>query len=84
MNKKRYDTKHTLIVKNKIVIEEITFKNKKIKREKIVKEWDIPKIITDDIGFQLMFGFQPPFKPKKLQIDRDEMPYDSLSYSDRY
>ena len=31
MNKKRYDTKHTLIVKNKIVIEEITFKNKKIK-----------------------------------------------------
>ena len=27
-------------------------------REKVVKEWNIPKIITDDIGYQLMFGNQ--------------------------
>ena len=25
--------------------------------------WDIPKIITSDISFQLYFGFQPPVTP---------------------
>ena len=45
-----HDTyKSPTIVKNKTVLEEI-------KREKIVKEWNIPKIITSDIGYQLMFG----------------------------
>ena len=48
--------KSPLVVKNKIVLEEITFKGKKIIREKIVKEWNIPKIITSDIGYQMMFG----------------------------
>lgn len=52
-----HDTyKSPTIVKNKTVLEEITFRGKKIKREKIVKEWNIPKIITSDIGYQLMFG----------------------------
>jgi hypothetical protein len=44
------------IVKNKIVLEKITFRGKKIIREKVIKEWNIPKIITSDIGYQLMFG----------------------------
>lgn len=52
-----HDTyKSPTIVKNKTVLEEITFRGKKIIREKVVKEWNIPKIITSDIGYQLMFG----------------------------
>ena len=52
-----HDTyKSPTIVKNKVVLEEITFRGKKIIRESIVKEWNIPKIITSDIGYQLMFG----------------------------
>ena len=47
------------IVKNKIVREEIKFQGKTIIREKIEKEWNIPKIITSDIGYQLMFGNMP-------------------------
>ena len=63
-NKKTYGRKSPVIVKNKIVLEEITFKGKKIMREKVVKEWNIPKIITGDIGYQLMFGWQcAPPKP---------------------
>jgi len=52
-----HDTyKSPTIVKNKTVLEEITFRGKKITRERVVKEWNIPKIITSDIGYQLMFG----------------------------
>ena len=58
-NKIRHDSKTPRIVKNKIILEEITFQGKKIKREAIVKEWNIPKIITEDIGYQLMFGNRP-------------------------
>tara|TARA_R110002012_G_scaffold23430_5_gene79537 strand:- start:1051 stop:1326 length:276 start_codon:yes stop_codon:yes gene_type:complete len=62
----RTGQKSPVIVKNKTVLEEITFKGEKIMRQKIVKEWDIPDIITGDIGFQLMFGFQSiANKPKK-------------------
>ena len=61
---KRYDVKNPKIVTNKIVLEEITFQGKKIKREKVVKEWDIPKIITEDIGYQLMFGNSPTINRK--------------------
>lgn len=64
-NKKKYGRKNTSIVKNKVVFEEIMFRGKKIVREKIVKEWDIPKIITDDIGFQMMFGFKSIHTPSK-------------------
>ena len=49
-NKIRHDSKTPRIVKNKIILEEITFQGKKIKREAIVKEWNIPKIITEDHG----------------------------------
>ena len=71
---KVYDKKNSRIVHNKVVLEEIIFKGEKIIREKIVKEWNIPKIITTDIGFQLMFGFHSPNSPKKSQsnlIERD-------------
>ena len=53
---KRYDTKVPSIIKRTIVKEEVIFRGKKIVRERIVKEFKIPKIITNDIGFQLMFG----------------------------
>ena len=84
MDKKRYDTKNTSIVKNKTVMEEIVFRGKKIKREKVVKEWDIPKIITDDIGFQLMFGFKSPSRPKKLQTDVEEINCSTALYNSVY
>ena len=50
--------KSPTIVKSKTVLEEITFRGKKIIREKVVKEWNIPKVITSDIGFQMMFGYR--------------------------
>ena len=74
-NKTRYDKKSRVIVRNKVILEEITFRGEKITRERIVKEWDIPKVITSDIGFQLMFGFGAPLKPirKKLHIEEVEL-----------
>ena len=56
---KRYDVKNSRIVRDKIVLEEIKFRGKKIVREKVVKVWDIPDIVTEDIGYQLMFGTRP-------------------------
>ena len=44
------------IVTNKTILEEITFHGKKITRERVVKQWNIPKTIKDDIGYQMMFG----------------------------
>jgi len=52
--------KNTKIVFSEIVEEEIEFRGEKILREKVEKKWKIPKTITTDIGFQLMFGFDPP------------------------
>jgi len=54
------NSKHINIVKSKTVTEEITFRGEKMTIEKIEKVWNIPKTITSDIGFQLMFGFKPP------------------------
>jgi hydroxymethylglutaryl-CoA reductase len=56
---KTYDKVPT-IVTNKIVKEKIKFQGKTIIRERVIKEWNIPKVITSDIGFQLMFGMSPP------------------------
>ena len=58
--------KSPTIVKSKVVLEEITFKGKKITRDRVVKEWNIPKVINSDIGFQMMFGFRSSkhVKPK--------------------
>ena len=80
----RTGQKSPVIVKNKFVLEEITFKGKKIKRETTIKEWDIPNIITEDIGFQLMFGFKSPSRPKKLQTDREELSCSTALYNSVY
>mgnify|MGYP003123842767 CR=1 FL=1 len=55
----RYDRKIPVVIKRTAVNEEIIFKGKRIIREKIVKTFEMPKIITDDIGFQMQFGFNP-------------------------
>lgn len=55
----RYDRKIPIVIKRTAVNEEIIFKGKKIVREKIVKTFEIPKIINDDLGFQMQFGWQP-------------------------
>jgi len=54
------------IVTSKVVREKITFRGKKITRDRVVKEWNIPKVINSDIGFQMMFGFRSTkhLKPK--------------------
>ena len=79
MSKKKNKTsgrtgqKSPVIVKNKVILEKITFRGEKITRENLVKEWNIPKIITSDVGFQLMFGFSAPLKPAKSKINVDEV-----------
>ena len=55
----RYDRKIPVVIERTAVNEEIIFQGKKIVREKIVKTFKIPKIINDDIGFQMQFGFNP-------------------------
>ena len=60
MTKLETGRKNDRIVKDKVVTEEIIFHGEKITRERVEKIWNIPKIITNDIGFQLMFGFNPP------------------------
>ena len=84
MSKKRYDKKTPIIVKNIMVKEEIIFRGEKIIREKIEKEWNIPKIITGDIGFQLMFGFQPGFKPRKNDSNIEEVQLNPRYYKGKY
>tara|TARA_R100001377_G_C3117462_1_gene84764 strand:- start:188 stop:445 length:258 start_codon:yes stop_codon:yes gene_type:complete len=81
-NKKKYGKKNTSIVKNKLVLEEITFRGKKIVRDKVVKEWDIPDIITNDIGFQMMFGFQSVSTLSKAKADRDSVAVDRRFYNE--
>ena len=60
MTKLEKGRKTDKIVKSKIITEKIIFRSKKITRERVEKVWNIPKVITNDIGFQLMFGFNPP------------------------
>ena len=55
--------KNDKIVKSKIITEKIIFRGEKITRERVEKVWNIPKVITNDIGFQLMFGFDAPKSP---------------------
>ena len=57
--------KNYKVVSNIIVKEKIKFQVEKITRERIEKKWEIPEIITNDIGFQMMFGFDAPMSPKK-------------------
>ena len=52
------------IVKNRIILEKVKFRGQTITIERVEKVWDIPTTITNDIGFQLMFGFDPPRSPQ--------------------
>ena len=72
MNKNKKHDKVSSIVKNKIIIEEIQFQGKTIIRERIEKEWNIPKIITDDISYQLMFGNKPSINRTKPESGIEE------------
>ena len=60
MTKLETGRKNDRIVKDKVITEKIIFRGEKITRERVEKIWNIPKVITNDIGFQLMFGFNPP------------------------
>ena len=73
-----YYDKVQQIVKNKIKTERVKFKGKMITREVIEKEWNIPKTITTDIGFQLMFGFKSPSVINKSQSSLKEIYLDEL------
>ena len=59
--------KNDKIVSNVIIKEEIMFQGKKIIRERVKKQWKMPKVITNDIGFQLMFGFDTPTIARNLK-----------------
>ena len=63
MTKLEKGRKTDKIVKSKIITEKIIFRGEKITRERVEKVWNIPKVITNDIGFQLMFGFDAPKSP---------------------
>ena len=65
MSKNKINDQTPLIVKDKIVMEEIQLQGKTVLRERIEKEWNIPKIITSDIGYQLMFGNKPSINRSK-------------------
>ena len=58
--------KNDKIVSNVMTKEKIIFQGKKVIRERIKKQWKIPKVITNDISFQLMFGFDSPTISRKL------------------
>ena len=78
---KRYDTKIPSIIHRKVVREEIIFKGKKIIRERIIKEFIIPKIITNDIGFQLMFGMSSPTTVSSKSSGINEYKIDLIKYN---
>jgi len=56
---KRYDIEIPSIVKTTAIQEEIIFQGKKIIRERIKKEIILPKIITNDFGYEMLTGFKP-------------------------
>ena len=73
MSKYMYNDKVQTIVRKKIVKEKIKFRGKIINREKVELEWDIPKIITSDIGYQLMFGNKPSMAKNKQDSGVEEV-----------
>ena len=76
--KHAYYDKVQQIVKNKIKTERVKFKGKMITREVIEKQWNIPDVITTDIGFQLMFGFKSLSVSNKSQSSLKEIYLDDL------
>ena len=78
---KRYDTKVPSIINRKVIKEEIIFRGKKIIRERVIKEFVIPEIITDDIGFQLMFGMSSPTTVGSKSSGISEYKIDLIKYN---
>ena len=73
-----YDTssKHQIVVKSEIIIEKIKFRGNTMLREKVIKKFKLPKIITSDIGFQLQFGFKGNDKPYSKSINQNTVYFD--------
>ena len=77
MKEKYYSPKRKII--NRISIyEKIKFRGEKLVRERIEKEFNLPKMVTEDIGFQLQFGFDSPIMCKKSKY---YVPTVSLDYN---
>ena len=73
-----YDTssKHQIVVKSKTIKEKITFRGVKITRERVIKEFKIPKLIVSDIGFQLQFGLKGNDKAYSRIANQDIVYFD--------
>tara|TARA_R110002020_G_scaffold348373_1_gene561986 strand:- start:1083 stop:1328 length:246 start_codon:yes stop_codon:yes gene_type:complete len=73
-----YDTssKHQNVIKIKTVTEKIKFRGQKITRERVVKEFKIPKIVSSDIGFQLQFGLKGNDKAYKSKSNQNTVNFD--------
>ena len=71
------NNKHQTVVKNEIIVEEITLKGKQILRERIIKVFNIPKIINSDIGFQLQFGSKSNDKPYSQKSNQNIVCFDA-------
>jgi hypothetical protein len=64
------------IVKNKLIKEKVKFQGKTITRERIELQWNIPKIINTDVGYQLLFGNRPSLAKNKQDSGIHEMNID--------
>ena len=72
------------VVFDEIIEEEIEFRGEKILRERIKKVWKIPKMINDDISFQLIFGADPPTPYNNFKMKINEVSIDKISYKTNY
>ena len=75
-----YDTssKHQNVIKIKTVTEKIKFRGQKMTRERVVKVFNIPKIISSDIGYQLQFGSKGNDKPYSQKSNQKEINFDDI------
>ena len=76
----KYDksSKHQIVVKDKVIVEKIKFRGKQILRERVVKVFNIPKIISSDIGYQLQFGSKGNDKPYSQKSNQKEINFDDI------
>ena len=81
MSKSKKHDKVPSIVKDKIIMEKIQFQGKTITRERVEKEWNIPKIITEDIGYQLMFRNKPSINKTKPESGIEERIFEQKRYT---
>tara|TARA_R100000789_G_C2879431_1_gene113994 strand:- start:154 stop:408 length:255 start_codon:yes stop_codon:yes gene_type:complete len=84
MTKLESGRKSDRIVKNKSILEKVKFKGKVITRERLEKVWSIPEIITNDIGFQLMFGFDAPKSIPRKEVNGFKEYFSDKYYNNNY